>query len=308
MGAAAVGAGAAVVGAGASLINGANQASAASQEAQDQLQAANQADATQLSMYNQTQANEQPWLNSGTAAQNQLDYLMGISPQAGGNASSPTAAPNSTGASTTGASNVNFTGGVGTSTYDPTAGVTSADGAYGSLAQPFSMANFVADPGYNFSLQQGQQSLGQSAAAQGGLYSGAAMKALQTYGQNTAYNEYQQVYNNYQTNQSNLFSRLSGVAGSGQQAAANLGTAGSNAATQISNNQTSAGAAAAAGTVGASNAYATGLSGVSGAVNNAANQYLYQNPTGLNPIGSQVPTTYNGASVSYDPSENTINY
>ncbi len=50
------------------------------------------------------------------------------------------------------------------------------------------------DPGYKFRLQQGQQALEQSKAAQSTLRGGATLKALSDYGQNSASQEYQNVY------------------------------------------------------------------------------------------------------------------
>lgn len=89
--------------------------------------------------------------------------------------------------------------------------------------QPFSMSQFQQSPGYQFSLQQGQQAIQNSGAAQGGLVSGAEMAALNNYSQNTANNEYQNAFNNYQTQQSNSYSRLAGLANIGQSANSGLG-------------------------------------------------------------------------------------
>lgn len=72
--------------------------------------------------------------------------------------------------------------------------------------------NFQTDPGYEFRLNQGLQSLDRSAAARGGLQSGAALKAAQQYGQNLASNEY-----------NNAFNRQLGLAGLGAQSANKLG-------------------------------------------------------------------------------------
>lgn len=281
------------IGVGLSLINSSNQSDAAQQSAQTQANSAAAANQTQLNMYNQTQANQTPWLNSGTTALNNLDYLLGLTPQAGQaptNGSTGPGGTSTTAGGTTGG--YSFTGGNPTSPYDPTQGVNKDLGAYGSLAKPFSQADFVADPGYQFSLGQGEQAIQNSAASKGGLYSGAAMKALQSYGQGTAAQEYQDVYNRYNQNQTNLFNRLSGVAGTGQTAANQLATTGANAANAISNNQTSAGAALGAGQVGSANAWSTGLSNVGNYINqgiNANNSSVY-NPNG----------TYNASNIIWN--------
>jgi len=56
------------------------------------------------------------------------------------------------------------------------------------------LAELQATPGYQFQLQQGQQQLNQSAAARGGLLSGAQMKAAQGYGQQQAATGFQQAW------------------------------------------------------------------------------------------------------------------
>lgn len=155
-----------------------------------------------------------------------------------------------------------------------TSGNTTGAG-YGSLTKPFTAADFVADPGYQFSLDQGQKALERSSAAKGGLLSGAAIKAAQTYGQGTAAQEYQDVYNRYNTDQSNIYSRLAGLSNSGQSAATNLGSAGATA-TQNSNEDLLGGAnALAAGKVGAANAYSTGLTSAASSLGN-----FFDNPMG----------------------------
>lgn len=71
-------------------------------------------------------------------------------------------------------------------------------------------------PGYQFGLQEGNKSVQASAAARGGLNSGATMKALQKFG--TDYAD-QQGYRPYMNDLSNLF-------GGAQTAASNIGSAG----------------------------------------------------------------------------------
>lgn len=50
------------------------------------------------------------------------------------------------------------------------------------------------DPGYQFNLEQGQRGLDRSAAAAGGLFSGAQLKAASQYNQDFANNYYNQAY------------------------------------------------------------------------------------------------------------------
>lgn len=113
-----------------------------------------------------------------------------------------------------------------------TAGTSGPNAAY---MKPFSMADYQADPGYAFRLSEGMKGLERSAAARGGLLSGATLKGIQNYGQSLASQEYQNAFNRYQTNQGNQFNRLAGIAGVGQTAAGNIGQAGQNYAGSASN-------------------------------------------------------------------------
>ena len=132
---------------------------------------------------------------------------------------------------------------------------------FGKYAGDFTSADFLAgqDPGYGFRLAEGQKALERSAAARGGLLSGGAGKALETYGQNMGSQEYQNAYNRYQTNRSNQLTPLFSLTGSGQASAAGQAAAAGNYGAGAAGNLTSAGAAQAAGDVGAANAVSSGL-------------------------------------------------
>ena len=136
-------------------------------------------------------------------------------------------------------------------------------------------------PGYQFALQQGENALQNSAAAAGGLGSGATGAALEQYGQGLANTNYQQVYNNaltqyqqsynqFQQNQANQYNRLAGLSGTGQTAVGQLGQLGQQASNNTSNialttgaqqgqQLNNAGAANASGYVGIGNALSGGL-------------------------------------------------
>lgn len=62
---------------------------------------------------------------------------------------------------------------------------------------------FKEDPGYQFRLDQGMKGLNNSAAARGGLLSGAALKAADQYNQDYASGEYGNAFNRYQTTRGN---------------------------------------------------------------------------------------------------------
>lgn len=93
---------------------------------------------------------------------------------------------------------------------------------------PFGMSQFQADPGYAFRLSEGQKALERSAAARGGLLSGATGKALTRYGQDMGSQEYMNAFNRYQAERQARLGPLQSLAGVGQTAANTLGTAGQN--------------------------------------------------------------------------------
>jgi len=130
-------------------------------------------------------------------------------------------------------------------------------------------------PAYQFQLQQGQQVVfNQDTPGQGAL-SGAALKDLIGYNQGMAGTSFNNAFNQYQTQQGNIYSRLANLANLGQNAAANTGQQGTALAGQAAQSATNIGTAQAAGTVGAANAW-------SGALSNAATPWLMasqnQNP------------------------------
>jgi GNAT superfamily N-acetyltransferase len=153
-----------------------------------------------------------------------------------------------------------------------------------SSMQPQFTHSFNADdlksnlaPNYDFQLQQGLGAVRNAGNMQTGLISGNTLKGINDYAQNYAGNAYQQAFNNYNAQQTNIFNRLSSIAGLGQTSNQTTAQAGTTAAGNIGNAQMAAGAAQAAGTVGTANALSGGLS-------NAASWYAI--PKFLNLGGS----------------------
>jgi hypothetical protein len=172
-----------------------------------------------------------------------------------------------------------------------TGGDPNAQG-FGSLTHNFTGQDYLnnQDPGYQFQLQQGQNALQNSQAADSGAMSGAAMKGLIGYNQGMASTGYQNAFNRFQTTQNNQYSRLSGLMGLGENAAAGAGNTGAALAGTIGNTITGSANASAAGTVGVANA-------VTGAINNGSgyymlNQMMSPNYTGAN---TQQTTAANGS-------------
>ena len=234
---------------GSALIGG----SAAKSAAGTQAGAADQAAQLQQQQYQQTRSDLMPWQQSGMTSLANLNYLAGIAPP-------------------------------GTST--PSSGqVAGATGmGYGSLLQPFGLDQFQASPAYNFNLEQGQQAINKAAASRNMYYAPATLQDLTKYSQGLASNEFQNSFNNYNTNLNNIWNRLYGLSGTGQNAASQTGAFVAGAATNIGQDITGAANASAAGTVGMSNA----ITGALGQGTNAylMNQILQQNQVPFYGVGA----------------------
>lgn len=187
----------------------------------------------------------------------------------------------------------------------------------------FTPPNVTEDPGFKFRMQEGQKALERSAAAKGTLLTGGTLKDLQNFSQGLASQEYANAYGRrlgenelaygralgenelqygralgeyglantiYNQNQSNLFNRLSGMAGLGQQADT------SGFANSIGNTITGRGDALAQGQLNQGNAWAGAIGNATG---NLANLPLYY---GMNQgMGGAGMGGYYGAPVPYTP-------
>ncbi len=129
---------------------------------------------------------------------------------------------------------------------------------------PFTPSMLTQDPSYQWRLGQGENALMSQRAALGGLDSGATRASLLGYGQGLASTEYQNAFNRYNSNQTNVYNRLANLAGSGQNAAVQQGGFGQSTANNISGLQSAIGAYGAAGTLGQASALNQGLGGVGG--------------------------------------------
>lgn len=88
----------------------------------------------------------------------------------------------------------------------------------GEFHRSFSMADFEADPGYQFRLEQGQKALERSGAVRGMLNSGQTLKALTNYAQGMASQEYQNAFNRFQQQRAQRYGMLRDLAGIGERA------------------------------------------------------------------------------------------
>ena len=227
--------GSAVVGAGSSIIAG-NKAASAQQYAADK------SAEVEKYMYDQTRTDYAPYRNVGTNALYKMAQWAGV-----GTAAQPT------GTTTTGGQTVSLPGG-GTYTMP---GTTQAAAPAGTQNGTPDFSSFYASPGYQFRLQEGMKAIQNSAAARGGLRSGATMKSLNNYAQGEASQEY-----------GNEWNRLAGLAGVGQTATGSTAQAGANYANGAANAYTNAGNARAS-------AYQNTGNAINQGVGNVASAYLY---------------------------------
>jgi len=161
----------------------------------------------------------------------------------------------------------------------------SPGGGWNQSFQAPTAAQAAATPGYQFQLQQGENALQNSAAANGGLLSGNEAAAQQQYGQGLASTNYQNTYNNafqnylqnYQQYQ-NQVGNLQNLAGMGQTAtgqvnalnqagAQNQGALNYGFAGQENQQTTNYGNAKASGYIGANNAWQGALGAASNQLN-----------------------------------------
>lgn len=158
----------------------------------------------------------------------------------------------------------------------------------GEFTKQFGMSDFEQDPGYGFRMSEGLKALDRSAAARGNLLSGSTLKGAQRYAQDLGSQEYQNAFNRYQTNRSNLINPIQSLAGVGQTSTNQGIAAGQNFATNVGNlgmnaagNQANAGLTAAQAN---QSAY--------GNVGNAFANYLAPNPMNTffqNQLNRQLP-------------------
>lgn len=278
----------------ASVAGGLLGASSASDAADAQAAATREANATQRYIYDDTVKRNQPAMDAGNTARNKLMQLLGLGGTPGGTATGPTREQlrqQLIGQYTTqapAAPQVPVYGGGGRegggvdisqflpqgstvdenalqraidAQYQPGGGIDSNSADYGSLLKQFTGADLQNEPGYQFGLQQGNQALDRKAAAGGGYFSGAALKAAQTFGQDYAGTKFNEAFNRDTTGKNNIYNRLQGIVSPGQVATSQVGAAGQNYANTVGNNLTANGTAQGAAGIAGANALGGGLTG-----------------------------------------------
>lgn len=177
----------------------------------------------------------------------------------------------------------------------------------GRFTKPFSLADYAADPGYQFRVQQGEQGINRAAAARGGWNSGATLKALARFNQDQGSQEYGNAYTRFNNDQNTQVSRLQSLAGIGQSATNVVGQQGSNAYGQIANAGQNASNNIAQNMMGAGNARASGYVGGANAINGGISQYMNytqnQNMLDAYKASNSAPTRVGSTSNPYTGSD-----
>jgi len=236
--------------------------------ARTQAGATQAATAEQRAMFERQTELQEPFRQAGMQGQNRLLELLGIQPTTFG-PSNPwneaaylqknpdVAAAVARGEFGSGLEHYNANGRAEGRPLGFTPAQTADFGKYATAE--FTADKFKADPGYAFRMSEGMKALDRTAAARGGLFSGAALKGAQRFGQDLASQEYQNAFNRYQAERTGTLNPFQSLAGVGQSSANTLGAAAGQFGQQIGSNIIGAGNAMAAGRVGSANAIAQGL-------------------------------------------------
>lgn len=229
--------------------------------AKAQANAADKAQKAQEDALNRQITLQEPFRQGGLTAQNRLMTLLGLAPPP-----PPTPTGGVAGRTVSGPfGNITIPGTATGQTVDTSGIVVDPnDPDFGKYARDFSMQDFEQDPGYAFRLSEGQKALDRSAAARGGLQSGAALKAAARYGQDMGSQEYQNAFNRYQINRSNQLNPLQGLMGSGQSATNTMGSNIGAFGQQSAENAYQIGNARASSYANTANAINQGIGGVTG--------------------------------------------
>jgi hypothetical protein len=247
----AIGTAAAIIGSAA--IGAAGSAFAANRAAKAQSRSARQGINAQREMFERQTELQAPFREGGLTAQNRLMTLLGLAPTAADGETLP-----------------------------PGLAVDTTSPDFGRYARDFGMQDFTADPGYGFRMSEGMKALERSAAARGGLLSGATLKGIQRFGQDLASTEYQNAFNRYQVNRAAQLNPLQSLMGSGQTSANVLTAAAGGLGQGLAQGYGNMGQARASGYVGTANALTSGLQG------GMQNYMLYNY---LNPASGAAATT-----------------
>jgi hypothetical protein len=168
---------------------------------------------------------------------------------------------------TAGYNALNQLGGLGSGQYqqyDAQGNPTTMGAGTGYLTKQFGPEDLKAGlaPNYDFMLQQGQMANQRAANVGGGAIGGNALQGLQNYTQNYAGNAYQNAFQNFQNQRTNIYNTLAGIAGIGQTGQNATNTAAQNATNAQTQLGVGSAAAQAAGQIGTATGYGNALAGL----------------------------------------------
>lgn len=183
-------------------------------------------------------------------------------------------------------------------------GGTAGGAEYGSMARPFGMSDFQADPGYGFRMSEGMKALENSAAARGGLLSGSTLKGVSRFGQDLASQEYQNAFNRYQIERNARLNPLQSLMGAGQTATNQMTGAMGQTGQGIAQSYGNLGQARASAYVGGTQAAMQGLQGIGSMAQNYYNNQMLAPVFARMAGGGSSPSPYSfgaGGYTGYGP-------
>jgi hypothetical protein len=139
--------------------------------------------------------------------------------------------------------------------------------AAGQVGKLPTFSDYTQDPSYAWQQGEALKAVQGSAAARGGLYSGATQRAISDRAQGIAASDYGDWWNRQQQGQSNRVNMLNAIRSGGQTAAGQVGAAGQNAANAISSNALALGNAQGAASIAQGNIWGNALNRVSSYMN-----------------------------------------
>jgi hypothetical protein len=272
--------GSTVASVGGSLIGGSQASKAAGKAADTQADATRYAAELQREQFERGVSLQDPFRRAGVAGQNELLRYLGITPEVESRGSIadrlaydlPAYASMSTQQRTDAINNE-------VRRQQALAATAKRTPEFGSLMRDFSMKDFTTDPGYAFRMSEGLKGLDRTAAARGGLISGAALKAAQRFGQDLGSQEYMNAFNRYQTNRANKLNPLQSLAGVGQTTSQQLATQGQQYGQNVGELALQGANARASGYVGQANALNQSIGSMANAIGQGVGMYNFMRPT-----------------------------
>ena len=283
----------AAISAGGSILGGLMGGSSAKKAAKAQAEATSDAMMQQAQSQAQARADLAPWRDTGSAAVNRLGVLMGLT--AGGTTGTTRKLVPLTQANFTPAGYLEANPDVAASQWasDPLEHFTkwgSSEGrsiyvdepnpvdpanppeGYGDLLKEFTVEDFENDPvaqlSFKYGADMGERGIMNAARASGTASTGGTLKALTRFGQDYAGSKAADSYSRFVNDQTTLYNRLAGIAGTGQTAATNTAQFGQNTANNIAGMTTAQGNARGASQIAGGNAWSSAIQNAGNTIGN----------------------------------------